>query len=104
MCCRWQSKANFIYKATKQHALNLARFVAIYKTALLAQKTMSGGKERASDTFFAGLLSGWFVFGERNAVNEQVRPHSSIFLDSYTPGSMIIRLPRARLSSTSSLA
>ncbi|KAL8290156.1 hypothetical protein RQP46_003095 [Phenoliferia psychrophenolica] len=68
----WQSKANFIYKATKQHALNLARFVAIYKTALLAQKTMSGGKERASDTFFAGLLSGWFVFGERNAVNEQI--------------------------------
>ena len=77
---RWQSKANFIYKATKQHALNLARFVSIYKTTLLAQKTLAG-KERASDTFFAGVLSGWYVFGERNAINEQVRP----VLLSYNP-------------------
>lgn len=62
-----------MYRATKQHAFNLARFVAIYKTALLLQKTLSGGKERKADTFFAGLVGGWFVFGERNAVNEQVR-------------------------------
>jgi hypothetical protein len=26
------------------------------------------------DTFVAGLLGGWIVFGERNAVNEQVSP------------------------------
>jgi peroxisomal membrane protein 4 len=46
--------------------------VAIYKTCLLLQKTLAGGKQRAADTFFAGLIGGWMVFGERNAVNEQV--------------------------------
>jgi peroxisomal membrane protein 4 len=63
----------YVYRATKQHSLNLARFVTIYKTALLLQKTLAGGKERKFDTFFAGLIGGWAVFGERNAVNEQVR-------------------------------
>ncbi|KAK4705851.1 peroxisomal membrane protein 4, partial [Phenoliferia sp. Uapishka_3] len=71
----WQSKLNFIYKATKLHALNLARFVTLYKTSLLAIKVSNGGKERPSDTFFAGLLSGWYVFGERNAINEQNSPN-----------------------------
>lgn len=67
----YQKRAQFVYKATKQHALNLAKFVSIYKTALLFQKTLAGGKQRAADTFFAGLVGGWFVFGDRNAVNEQ---------------------------------
>ncbi|KWU43039.1 peroxisomal protein [Rhodotorula sp. JG-1b] len=62
----------YVYRATKQHSLNLARFVAIYKTALLVQKSLAGGKQRKFDTFFAGLVGGWAVFGERNAVNEQI--------------------------------
>lgn len=61
-----------IFKATKQHAFNLAKFVSIYKTVLLLQKKTNGGKERNIDTFIAGLLGGYVVFGERNAVNEQV--------------------------------
>jgi hypothetical protein len=61
-----------IYRATKQHALNLAKFVSLYKTILLIQKNLNGGKERRGDTFVAGLIGGYFVFGERNAVNEQV--------------------------------
>lgn len=69
-----KKRLGYVYKATKQHALNLARFVAIYKTALLLQKWMAGGKEKKADTFFAGLIGGWFVFSERNAVNEQVSP------------------------------
>lgn len=71
-----------MYRATKQHSLNLARFVTIYKTALLLQKTLAGGKERQFDTFFAGLIGGWAVFGERNAVNEQVRRCSRFFVPS----------------------
>jgi len=39
---------------------------------LLLQRKTNGGKERNADTFIAGLLGGWAVFGERNAVNEQV--------------------------------
>jgi peroxisomal membrane protein 4 len=38
----------------------------------LLQKKINGGKERNVDTFIAGLIGGYIVFGERNAVNEQV--------------------------------
>ena len=61
-----------IYRATKQHAFNLAKFVSIYKALLLIQKKVNSGKERDVDTFIAGLIGGYIVFGERNAVNEQV--------------------------------
>jgi peroxisomal membrane protein 4 len=33
---------------------------------------MNSGKERSADTFLAGVIGGWLVFGERNAINEQV--------------------------------
>ncbi|KAG2023810.1 hypothetical protein CC2G_001425 [Coprinopsis cinerea AmutBmut pab1-1] len=68
----WQSRARNIFRATKQHAFNLAKFVTIYKTLLLMQKKLNQGKERSLDTFIAGLIGGYFVFGERNAVNEQI--------------------------------
>ncbi|KAL9715768.1 hypothetical protein Ac2012v2_000210, partial [Leucoagaricus gongylophorus] len=58
--------------ATKQHAFNLAKFVTLYKVFLLIQKKANNGKPRESDTFIAGLLGGYLVFGERNAVNEQI--------------------------------
>ena len=68
----WLERLRAISRATKQHATNLAKFVAIYKTLLLVQRKLNGGKARPHDTFFAGLLGGYFVFGERNAINEQV--------------------------------
>ena len=71
--CSWQTRLRTIYRATRQHALNLAKYVALYKTLLLVQKKASGGKERSLDTFIAGLIGGYVVFGERTAINEQVR-------------------------------
>lgn len=68
----WKSRLRVIYRATRQHAFNLAKFVSIYKTLLLLQKKINGDKERNIDTFVAGLIGGYIVFGERNAVNEQV--------------------------------
>ncbi|KAJ3495888.1 hypothetical protein NLJ89_g10564 [Agrocybe chaxingu] len=68
----WKARARVIYRATRQHAVNLAKFVSIYKTLLLVQKKLNGGKERESDTFIAGLIGGYLIFGERNAVNEQI--------------------------------
>jgi len=38
----------------------------------LIQKKANNGKPGNSDTFIAGLLGGYIVFGQRNAVNEQV--------------------------------
>ncbi|KAG6897928.1 hypothetical protein C0992_009080, partial [Termitomyces sp. T32_za158] len=68
----WQKRLQNIYRATRQHAFNLAKFVTLYKTFLLIQRKTNNGKERSSDTFIAGLLGGYIVFGDRNAVNEQV--------------------------------
>jgi peroxisomal membrane protein 4 len=39
---------------------------------MLIQQKANGGKARSSDTFLAGLLGGYIVFGDRTAVNEQV--------------------------------
>lgn len=68
----WNARARTIFQATKLHATNLMKYVALYKTLLLIQKKANGGKERRFDTFFAGLVGGYVVFGERNAINEQV--------------------------------
>jgi len=68
----WRHRAKAIFRATMQHALNLAKFVSIYKTLLLIQKKLNRGKERSADTFIAGLFGGYVVFGNRTAVNEQI--------------------------------
>ncbi|KAG8958749.1 hypothetical protein FRC03_008845 [Tulasnella sp. 419] len=69
----WKTRAESIFRATKTHALNLARFVSIYKALVLLQKKANGGKEGKADTFIAGLIGGYLVFGERTAINEQVK-------------------------------
>jgi len=68
----WSTRLKAIFRATKQHATSLCQFVTIYKALLLLQRKLNGGKERTHDTFFAGLLGGYLVFGERNAINEQI--------------------------------
>ncbi|KAG9014362.1 hypothetical protein FRB94_012768 [Tulasnella sp. JGI-2019a] len=68
----WKARARNIFRATKTHALNLAKFVTLYKTLLLVQRKANAGKERAADTFIAGLIGGYVVFGERTAINEQI--------------------------------
>ncbi|KAI0271557.1 peroxisomal membrane protein 4 [Gloeopeniophorella convolvens] len=68
----WQTRLRVILRATQHHATNLAKFVTLYKSLLLLQKQLNGGKPRAHDSFFAGLLGGYVVFGERNAINEQI--------------------------------
>jgi peroxisomal membrane protein 4 len=77
-CSSWPTRLKAIFRATKQHATSLCQFVTIYKALLLLQRKLNGGKERTHDTFFAGLFGGYLVFGERNAINEQVRLFSHI--------------------------
>lgn len=73
LLCSWTTRAKQIVRMTVQHAWGLAKFVSLYKALLVLQKRMNGGKSRNSDTFFAGLIGGFLVFGERTAINEQVR-------------------------------
>jgi len=46
--------------------------VFLYKSLLLLQKKFNGGKVHKADTFIAGLIGGYIVFGERNQINEQI--------------------------------
>ncbi|PVG02145.1 peroxisomal membrane protein 4 [Serendipita vermifera] len=68
----WASRVRAILRATRTHAVNLASFVALYKSMMLLQRKLNNGKSRKFDTFFSGLIGGYLVFGDRNAINEQV--------------------------------
>ncbi|KAL8712455.1 MAG: hypothetical protein Q9220_003303 [cf. Caloplaca sp. 1 TL-2023] len=69
-----REKLKIIFKATFQHARNLATFATIYKTILLLLRTVSEGKEARSHTFLAGLAGGYAVFGRgiQSSVNQQI--------------------------------
>ncbi|KZV77555.1 peroxisomal membrane protein 4 [Peniophora sp. CONT] len=88
----WTSRIKTIIRATRTHATNLAKFVTLYKTLLLLQKKVNGGKARSHDTFFAGLLGGYIVFGDRTAINEQI----VLYVCSRVVASFIPRGPSLR--------
>ncbi|ELR05764.1 hypothetical protein VC83_04463 [Pseudogymnoascus destructans] len=63
----FREKARLVYKATRTHAQNLSRFAVIYKMVMIALRRLNPtGKEGPYDTFFAGLMGGYVVFGQRN--------------------------------------
>ncbi|EDP42658.1 hypothetical protein MGL_2858 [Malassezia globosa CBS 7966] len=62
-----------IITATRQHAMRLALYVMIYKTTLMVIRDLfRDGKQASIDPFLAGMLGGWYMFGERTPVNEQI--------------------------------
>ncbi|KAJ1964425.1 hypothetical protein GGI12_001442 [Dipsacomyces acuminosporus] len=62
-----------ILKATKAHARGLAFFVTTYKVLMLLQRSLSpSGKNTDLHTFIAGFVGGYFVFGEKTSVNQQI--------------------------------
>jgi peroxisomal membrane protein 4 len=63
-----------VLNATKQHARNLATFAFLYKFLMLMQKSVRPqGKELSSDSFVAGAVGGYYVFGRRkSSVNQQI--------------------------------
>lgn len=70
---RIRQKISLVLKATRQHALNLATFAFLYKSTCLTLRSLQGGKERTADSFLAGALGGWYVFGRRkSSVNQQI--------------------------------
>jgi hypothetical protein len=71
----FRSKCLLVYKATRQHARNLGLFALVYKsTMLLLRHTSPTQKERHYDSFLAGLLGGYTVFGRtiHNSVSQQI--------------------------------
>jgi Tim17/Tim22/Tim23/Pmp24 family len=63
-----------VLKATTQHSRNLATFVTIYKGTMYLLRRANSGKEREADSFVAGLLGGYMVFGRgsQSSVNQQI--------------------------------
>lgn len=69
-----REKFRKILTATRQHAVRLGSYVAIYKTVLAILRDLSpSGKQDPNHSFIAGLIGGWYMFGERTPINEQVR-------------------------------
>lgn len=78
-----REKLKLVYKATRQHARNLATFAVIYKTCMLLLRVMNPdgrGKEGPYDTFFSGLVGGYFVFGRGKAANSSVNQQIVIYV------------------------
>jgi len=71
-----REKLWLIFKATRQHALNLAKFAFLYKGTCLLLKNLNNGKEETAHTFLAGLFGGYWVFGHgrgaTSSVNQQI--------------------------------
>ncbi|KAF2157484.1 peroxisomal membrane protein 4 [Myriangium duriaei CBS 260.36] len=70
----FREKCLQILRATRQHAQNLATFALIYKSiCLLLRQAHPHGKERSGDSFVAGLVGGYYVFGtSQSSVNQQI--------------------------------
>ncbi|KUI68068.1 Peroxisomal membrane protein 4 [Cytospora mali] len=75
-----REKLWLIFRATRTHARNLAKFATIYKLTCLLLKHYGPdpGKESPHDSLVAGLVGGYFVFGRRSrsgkisSVNQQI--------------------------------
>lgn len=76
-----REKAWLIFRATRTHARNLAKFATIYKLTCLILKHLgpTPGKEGTHDSLVAGLVGGYMVFGRRSprsgrisSVNQQI--------------------------------
>lgn len=63
-----REKLGLILRATRTHAQNLAKYASVYKLTMLFLKKFGAtpGKEGPYDTFFAGLLGGYLIFGRRS--------------------------------------
>lgn len=68
-----------IYKATRLHAFNLAKFAFLYKSSMLAMKNVNG-KERSIHPFVAGLFGGYWVFGHGKAGFSSVSQQICIYV------------------------
>lgn len=68
-----------IYKATRLHAFNLAKFALLYKSSMLAMKNVNG-KEQSVHPFLAGLFGGYWVFGHGKAAFSSVSQQIVIYV------------------------
>ncbi|EKV20010.1 Peroxisomal membrane protein (PmpP24), putative [Penicillium digitatum PHI26] len=72
---RIREKTKLVLKATRLHARNLSTFAIIYKASMIVLRNIpsGAGKEGRYDSFFAGLLGGYAVFGrQQGSISQQI--------------------------------
>jgi peroxisomal membrane protein 4 len=76
-----QEKLKLIFRATKTHAQNLAKYATIYKTTMLLLRYMGSepGNEGPYDTIFAGLIGGHVSSVSKQIVIFGEQDHPSFF-------------------------
>ncbi|RDW81721.1 Tim17/Tim22/Tim23/Pmp24 family protein [Aspergillus mulundensis] len=71
-----REKVKLVLNATRQHARNLAVFCLIYKSSMIALRNINPagvGREGQYDSFFAGLMGGYAVFGRhKSSITQQI--------------------------------
>ena len=72
MPCSWAIRLRSVLQQTWTHATGLTKYVIVYKTLVVLLKKMNGGRNQRFDTFFSGLIAGYFTLGERTTINEHV--------------------------------
>ncbi|KAJ5097623.1 hypothetical protein N7456_008344 [Penicillium angulare] len=72
----FREKAKLVLNATRQHARNLSTFAIVYKASMIILRNINpsgAGKEGRYDSFVAGLLGGYTVFGRQpGSVSQQI--------------------------------
>lgn len=72
----FREKLRLVLRATRQHARNLAAFCVVYKSTMILLRNLSVSgieKEGRYDSFMAGLLGGYVVFGRnRGSLSQQI--------------------------------
>ncbi|VDB99368.1 unnamed protein product [Peniophora sp. CBMAI 1063] len=71
----WAVRLRSVLKQTWTHATGLTKYVIVYKTLVVLLKKMNGGRNQRFDTFFSGLVAGYFTLGERTTINEHILLH-----------------------------
>ena len=62
-----------VFKQTKQHAMTLGLFAALFKIGLLALRMVDGdAAHQGLHAFLSGALVGAYVWGGNNAINMQI--------------------------------
>lgn len=74
MHCSVREKCNRVLEATFEHSCNLATCNFIYEaTYLILRWTHPCGKERSMDSYIAGLVAGYCVFGtSKSSTSQQI--------------------------------
>lgn len=94
----WQEKGRRVFRATRLHSQNLARFVFLFKLLLLVLRRLQGGNQHHTHYFLSGLLAGGYVFGDTNEVNMQINLY---LLSRVTQGLARLSLEKAGVETPS---